>query len=150
MLPVLPEGGEDCVGGRLTGEGEGDGAPELVGAEPRLGDRGEDGGAMDDLGLDSFLRGLEEEADVGCSGEGVPPDENPDVLVLGLLDETRGVFFESAPRELFYRLPDSLREALGVGVEDHGVELCVEGVAVSGGLDGALAEVGVVCEADAD
>ncbi len=87
-------------GGGLPGEGEGDRAPELVGAEPRLGDRGEDGGAVDDPGLDPFLGGLEEEANVGGGCEGVSADEDPDVGVPGLLDECGGVFLQSAPREL--------------------------------------------------
>ncbi len=92
VLPVLPECGEDGVGGRLPGEGEGDRASELVGTEPGLGDRGEDGGAVDDPGLDPFLGGLEEEADVGGGCEGVSADEDPDVRVLGFLDECGGVF----------------------------------------------------------
>jgi hypothetical protein len=67
VLPVLVEGSEDGVRGALLGEGEGDCAAELVEAEPGLGDGGEDGGAVDDLGWDASLPGVQEEGDV-CGG----------------------------------------------------------------------------------
>ncbi len=67
MLPVLVEGPEDGVRGALLGEGEGDCAAELVEAEAGLGDGGEDGGAVDDLGWDAPLPCVQEEGDV-CRG----------------------------------------------------------------------------------
>ncbi len=67
VLPVLVEGPEDGVWWGLLGEGEGDCAAELVEAEAGLGDCGEDGGAVDDLGGDVPLPCVQEEGDV-CGG----------------------------------------------------------------------------------
>jgi len=58
VLPVLVEGPEDGVRGAFLGEG--DCAAELVEAEAGLGDGGEDGGAVDDLGRYAPLPGVQE------------------------------------------------------------------------------------------
>ena len=59
VLLVLVEGPEDGVRGALLGEGKGDCAAEFVEAEAGLGDCGEDGGAVDDLGGDASLPGVQ-------------------------------------------------------------------------------------------
>jgi hypothetical protein len=86
VLLVLCEGLEDGVWGGSLGEGEGDCAAELVGAEAGLCYGGEDAGAVDYFGLHRFLGGFEEEGDVGGGGERVASDEDADLFGPGFFD----------------------------------------------------------------